>query len=181
MTFRPQAGTRKAIQFVSNPGRPPRLCRPRRPESLFRRGLQRRRRHNPQVSTIGVPERHPRVPASRSRVLLLGTIRSASPFDHQNWLKDSDKQSACTNQTLSLRSNTGVAVLRRERSRAPPRRLGDPSMPASLFTCTSPRKAVAHLGRVPDRIRPRSRCPSFDQVVLCSASRMEASRGTRSR
>jgi len=28
-------------------------------------------------------------------VLLLGTIRSASPFDHQNWLKDSDKQSAC--------------------------------------------------------------------------------------
>jgi len=91
MTFRPQAGTRKAIHFVSNPGGLPDCA------DLADLRVCSAEDSKDDVGTIhrSVPERHPRVHASRSSVLLLGTIRSASPFDHQNWLKDSDKQSAC--------------------------------------------------------------------------------------
>ena len=94
MTFRPRAGTRKAIHFVSNPGGLPdcadladlRVCSAE--DSKDDVGTIHRSAQSAFPSAT--PE-----PASRSRVLLLGTIRSASPFDHQNWLKDSDKQSAC--------------------------------------------------------------------------------------
>jgi hypothetical protein len=121
MTFRPRAGTRKAIHFVSNPGGLPdcadladlRVCSAedskddvgtihRSAQSAFPSAPPSARKH-----VEGIAARHHPVGVA---------------IDHQNWLKDSDKQSACTNQTLSLRSISGLAVLRRERSR---RRRGD--------------------------------------------------------
>ena len=94
MTFRPRAGTR-AIHFVSNPGGLPDCA------DLADLRACSAEDSKDDVGTIhrsaqsAFPSATPECPASRSRVLLLGTIRSASPCDHQNRLKDSDKQSAC--------------------------------------------------------------------------------------